>query len=370
MKLFTPLCLLALLTGSCISYKEKVFLARNKTWPEDSYHGYLPVNRKSRDYIFYWFFPSRKYPTTDPLIIWLTGGPGCSSSVAVLKENGPFLLSDAGEPVINKYSWNNKANIIYVDSPIGTGFSIAGEKKDRATGEEQIATNLYEFMLEFLQKFPDLQGRAFYITGESYAGKYIPWFSNHVVTQNAKLDKSSKLKINLKGIMIGNGMVNPEWQYPAYFNFSSHHQLITIPDQQKLAPAFQFCHGLLRNGATEQAYNYCETLINALLVNPITGRFKFNYYNITLPCITQNCYDDSKLIKFMRSEEVKNVLEQRGENWKECKDDIYLRLMADQPINAAQKLVDVLEAGVQVMGYYGELDFICNWEGGLSWMNN
>jgi cathepsin A (carboxypeptidase C) len=125
MKLFTPLCLLALLTASCISYNEKVFLARSKTWPEDSYHGYLPVNKKSRDFMFYWFFESRHHPSTDPLLIWLTGGPGCSSELAVLTENGPFNLSDTGEPVINKYSWNNKANIIYVDSPIGTGFSIA-----------------------------------------------------------------------------------------------------------------------------------------------------------------------------------------------------------------------------------------------------
>jgi carboxypeptidase C (cathepsin A) len=225
-------------------------------------------------------------------------------------------------------------------------------------------------MLEFLQQFPDLQGRPFYITGESYAGKYIPWFSNYLVNQNAKLDKSSKLKINLKGIMIGNGIVNPEVQYLAYFNFSSHHQLISFSDQQKLAPGFQFCEELLKKGATEQTYSYCETLINAILVNPITGKYKFNYYNITLPCITDSCYDDSKLVKFMRSEEVKQNLEQRGENWKMCKDNIYLKLMADQPINAAQKLVDVLEAGVQVMGYYGELDFICNWEGGLSWMNN
>jgi carboxypeptidase C (cathepsin A) len=225
-------------------------------------------------------------------------------------------------------------------------------------------------MLEFLQQFPDLQGRPFYITGESYAGKYIPWFSNYLVNQNAKLDKSSKLKINLKGIMIGNGIVNPELQYLEYFNFSSHHQLISFSDQQKLGPSFKFCQELLKKGATEQTYSYCETLITAILVNPITRKYKFNYYNITLPCITDSCYDDSKLIKFMRSEEVKINLEQRSKNWKMCKDDIYLRLMADQPINAAQKLVDVLEAGVQVMGYYGELDFICNWEGGLSWMNN
>ena len=69
---------------------------------------------------FYWFFESRSDPANDPLIIWLTGGPGCSSTLALLGENGPCSVNDdATGTVTNPYSWNSKANILWLDQPVG-----------------------------------------------------------------------------------------------------------------------------------------------------------------------------------------------------------------------------------------------------------
>ena len=62
-----------------------------------------------------------------PVVLWLTGGPGCSSEVALLYENGPFRLNEQKQIERNPYSWNNFANLLYVDQPIGTGFSKGGE---------------------------------------------------------------------------------------------------------------------------------------------------------------------------------------------------------------------------------------------------
>ena len=72
--------------------------------------------------LFYWFFESRGDPATDPLILWMTGGPGCSGMLALMVENGPYKVTSDGELSLNPYSWNEKANILFIDQPVGTGF--------------------------------------------------------------------------------------------------------------------------------------------------------------------------------------------------------------------------------------------------------
>ena len=82
----------------------------------------LPSHPRS----FYWMFESRHEPSTDPVLLWMTGGPGCSSEVALFGENGPCSVNANGTGTIrNPYSWNSRANVIYIDQPAGTGFSYA-----------------------------------------------------------------------------------------------------------------------------------------------------------------------------------------------------------------------------------------------------
>ena len=78
----------------------------------------FPVNT------FYWFFASRNDPENDPFVLWLGGGPGFSSIISATFENGPCIVGvDSNSTMLNPYSWNNNANIIYLDSPVMTGFS-------------------------------------------------------------------------------------------------------------------------------------------------------------------------------------------------------------------------------------------------------
>jgi len=68
------------------------------------------------DDIFYWMFSSRQETAaTDPLVLWLTGGPGCASEVALFFENGPFGFNEDGSLKSNPYSWNNISNLLFVD---------------------------------------------------------------------------------------------------------------------------------------------------------------------------------------------------------------------------------------------------------------
>ena len=152
---------------------------------------------------------SRSEPDKDPLIIWLQGGPGCSSMLGLYTENGPYNfkfdkdhVKDPFELVKNKFSWNNAANVMYVDQPIGTGFSFTDSWSAFRMTEDQVAEDFYIFIHNFLLKYPKFQGREIFLTGESYAGHYIP-----VIARTLQLKDDPW--INLAGLAIGNGWVDP-----------------------------------------------------------------------------------------------------------------------------------------------------------------
>jgi cathepsin A (carboxypeptidase C) len=108
--------------------------------------GYYKVEGSKNLNYFYWFFESRSDPTNDPVIIWLTGGPGCSSILALFAENGPCSVNADGTSTIpNPFSWNSNANIMWVDQPAGVGFSY-GDKSDYDSNEAEVADDLYHFL--------------------------------------------------------------------------------------------------------------------------------------------------------------------------------------------------------------------------------
>ena len=86
--------------------------------------GYIDVGDSKN--LFYWMFESRNDPSTDPVLLWMSGGPGCSSQLALFGENGPYIVEDDLSLTLNPQSWNNNATVIWVDQPVGTGFSYGG----------------------------------------------------------------------------------------------------------------------------------------------------------------------------------------------------------------------------------------------------
>ncbi|CAE8711096.1 unnamed protein product, partial [Polarella glacialis] len=136
--------------------------------------GYYTFGEKKKQY-FFWFFESRSDPANDPTVMWLTGGPGCSSMTGMLFENGPCKVSPDGETThLNPYSWTTKANVMWVDQPPGTGFSKGTWDHD----ENGVAEDMYQFLQTLFKAMPHYNTK-FFVTGESYAGHYIPavtWF--------------------------------------------------------------------------------------------------------------------------------------------------------------------------------------------------
>jgi len=146
------------------------------------HYGYLLANETYGAYLFYWLFESQGNPQTDPLVLWLTGGPGCSSELALFFENGPYTVNPDLSLTPNPYSWNTNANLLYVDQPAGTGFSYAKNTSGYVINEAQVAADFYVFLQNFMKKFPQYASLPFFITGESYGGHYVPAISAYIVS--------------------------------------------------------------------------------------------------------------------------------------------------------------------------------------------
>jgi cathepsin A (carboxypeptidase C) len=131
------------------------------------YTGWLDVGSK---HLFFWFFESRSSPSEDPLLLWLTGGPGGSSMLGMLQELGPCLINEHGNGTVhNKYGWSKGANLLFVDQPAGVGFSYVDEGEHVPANSFVAAEDLHHFLQMFTAVvFPDLEGRDFHISGESY----------------------------------------------------------------------------------------------------------------------------------------------------------------------------------------------------------
>ncbi|VVB10910.1 unnamed protein product [Arabis nemorensis] len=172
------------------------------------YSGFVTTNEKLGRALFYWFFEAVEDPTSKPLVLWLNGGPGCSSvAFGEAEEIGPFHIKSDGKTLyLNQYSWNQVANILFLDAPVGVGYSYSNTSSDLlSNGDKRTAQDSLKFLLNWVERFPEYKGREFYIVGESYAGHYIPQLSEAIVKHNRGSDENT---INLKGYMVGNGLMD------------------------------------------------------------------------------------------------------------------------------------------------------------------
>ena len=177
--------------------------------------------------MFYMYFESRSPETasTDPLVLWMTGGPGCSSELAVFYENGPFRIEDDLSLSENPFGWDVGHNVLFIDQPVGTGFSYTSDPSDDVTSEKQVADDVLDFLLEFLDQKPELLQNDLFVTGESYAGHYVPAVASRIVEHNGNAARKTAA-LNLKGIAIGNGLTDPGIQYGAYADYAASKNLI------------------------------------------------------------------------------------------------------------------------------------------------
>ncbi|GAB9473948.1 Telomerase catalytic subunit/reverse transcriptase tert [Globisporangium polare] len=336
--------------------------------------GYVKLPNKKDDHYFYWYVESRSNPSTDPLVLWLTGGPGCSSMMALLAENGPCHVQPDLSTKINPYSWNREANVIWLDQPTGVGYSY-GEEKDYDSGEFNVGENIYWFLQEFLKKHPELASRDFFVTGESYGGHYVPAAASYIIKQNVHRPADTA-HINLAGIAIGNGITDPIVQYQHSVDMAFNSYNVTLLDDaqiEAMRAAQPVCRDLTvacqgNSSACLEALEYCSE-------NLETPYFlaKRNPYDIRQACDEENvmkCFHFEHIDAYLNSEKVLAQLgvdTKHSKAWRECDGEVGSGFVYDQMVSFADDVQLSLDAGVRVLIYAGDADLMCNWAGNQAW---
>ncbi|XP_076912639.1 serine carboxypeptidase 1-like [Bidens hawaiensis] len=190
----------------------------------EHYAGYITVDPDAGRALFYYFAESPTNFSTKPLVLWLNGGPGCSSfGYGAMEELGPFRVNSDGKTLYhNDYAWNKVANVIFLESPAGVGFSYSNRSSDYKTGDKRTAKDSYTFLVNWLNRFPQYKTRDFFITGESYAGHYVPQLASLILSENKKTNQTV---INLKGIAIGNAWIDEITSYEGMYDYYWTHAL-------------------------------------------------------------------------------------------------------------------------------------------------
>ncbi|KAL3160666.1 hypothetical protein ABBQ32_010583 [Trebouxia sp. C0010 RCD-2024] len=232
------------------------------------FSGYVTVNEEAERALFYAFAESQSSPRDDPLLLWLNGGPGCSSLAGgFMSELGPFYPTPSGKLQKNQHAWNQIANIIFLESPAFVGWSYSNTSTDIVVGDERTAEDAYQFLLGFLARFPQYAGRPFWLAGESYGGHYVPNLALQVLEGNKKAEQNGGEGINLQGFLIGNAWTDASFDNEGAVDFWWTHALISDDVRNSLLRSCNFsgvgplqedlstAAGLESNGKTERCLN-------------------------------------------------------------------------------------------------------------------
>jgi serine carboxypeptidase-like clade I len=176
--------------------------------PSRQYSGYLQANSSN---LHYWFVESESDPANDPVVLWLNGGPGCSSLDGFFYELGPFVIESKDNYKttrlsLREYHWSQIANVLFIESPVGVGFSYSDDA-DYKCDDDRTATENLLAIQDFFSKFPEYLKSKLFLTGESYAGVYVPTLAEAILNAEAA---GTYTGAKLTGIAVGNGCSGTE----------------------------------------------------------------------------------------------------------------------------------------------------------------
>ncbi|DBA89196.1 TPA: hypothetical protein ACH3X1_016344 [Trebouxia sp. C0004] len=205
------------------------------------FSGYVTVNEEAERALFYAFAESQSNPRADPLVLWLNGGPGCSSLAGgFMSELGPFYPTPTGELQRNQHAWNQIANVVFLESPAFVGWSYSNTTTDIVVGDERTAEDAYQFLQGFLERFPQYADSPFWIAGESYGGHYVPNLALQVLEGNKKAAKGSSNSINMQGFLVGNAWTDAGFDNEGAVDFWWTHALISDEVRDSLLRSCNF----------------------------------------------------------------------------------------------------------------------------------
>ncbi|KAI3726695.1 hypothetical protein L1987_66495 [Smallanthus sonchifolius] len=323
----------------------------------DHYAGYVTVDAEAGRALFYYFAESPQNSSTKPLVLWLNGGPGCSSfGYGAMEELGPFRVNSDGKTLYrNDYAWNNVANVIFLESPAGVGFSYSNRSSDYTTGDKRTAKDSYTFLVNWLDRFPQYKNRDFFITGESYAGHYVPQLAALILSEN---EKTNQTIINLKGIAIGNAWIDDSTSNEGIYDYFWTHALNSDETNAGINKYCDYISG-----------NFSDTCLEYQSQgdSEVGGMESIDIYNIYAPL----CHDgarkpgspgsvkdfdpcsDEYVSTYLNRAEVQEALHARNTSWSHCGSGVG---WTDSPTTILPTINQLVADGIIVWIYSGDID--------------
>ncbi|KAI5640691.1 serine carboxypeptidase domain-containing protein [Phthorimaea operculella] len=308
----------------------------------ESYTGFFTVNETYDSNLFFWYFPAEDKPVNEtPWIIWLQGGPGASSMTGLFDEIGPFKVTPDHQLVRNTYSWLQNHSLVFIDNPVGTGFSYTASKDGYVTDMDTYGAHLYSALQQFLQVFPELRAAPLYIAGESYAGKYVPSLAIHIHRNKAEED------INLQGLITGNAYVDP----PMIAEMERPFKNVGLLEPEQIAtlqPLIDAFKRDIENNDSEKAKTRWNNLITILLVMT----HQAHAYNFLRDELGLGYY-----ISFLNKPEVKKAIHAGGIEFNFVNMTVNRKLNGDF-LSSAKPLNEELLEHYKLLTYCGQLDLM------------
>lgn len=317
-----------------------------------SHAGFFTVDENFDSNLYFWYFPPFSKIESAPVILWLQGGPGGSSLFGLFTELGPLIALKDGF-ALRKYHWALDYHLIFIDNPVGTGFSYTGNNNGYCNNETCIAKSLHIALKQFFQLFPKLIDNDFYIAGESYAGKYIPSLGMEIHKENANINGSKN--INLKGLAMGNAYCDPINQLD-YGNYLYQHGLI---DDIQLKDFLKYQNEIAKQ-IKEKNWVQADVLMDRLMDGELTNSslFKtytgFDYYYNFLK--TKSDEDMTVFTHLLQNDEVRQSVHVGGLPFDDG-DNVRVHLALDI-LQSVSPAISELLSHYRVMFYNGQLDIV------------
>ncbi|KAH8103295.1 alpha/beta-hydrolase [Cristinia sonorae] len=342
--------------------------------------------------MWFWFFEARENPETAPFTLWLNGGPGCSSMIGMFQENGPCQVnSDGKTTVLNPFSWNNISNVIYIDQPIGTGFSFGTVNVNSTFNAAPPIWQAFQILFESPQ-FNKFQSREFIFATESYGGHYGPEFVTFFDQQNTLIDqgKLQGEKIEVSALMINNGWFDPLLQNKAYVDFATnapgYGQLQSDAVLAQMNEDFNKTGGCRDMemacfaAGTESANSdkICRAADNFCVQNifsPAVGNRDSD--DLRQSANSQNPFPPEFYLTFLRNQTVLSKIGAQAK-FSECANAPFSQFSktGDDARTLLPQLSALANSGLKLLIWAGDADINCNWLGGhavalaMDWFGN
>lgn len=324
--------------------------------------GFAPVNSSYDKHLFYYFVEaaSGNKPGETPLLLWLNGGPGASSLTGLFAEGiGPLSLTANGSLRENPYAWSGDYHLMAIDNPVGAGFSYT-RSGGWVKSQEEMRREYYAGLAWFLGKHPEYRGNPLWITGESYAGKYIP---------NIAYEVHLRQELNLKGVLIGNGLFSAKLQYPTVPEFAFGAGLIDENALHGVRRRIGHCLELIASGNLTEAGIFCEDVVRWTYSSNRTAGGVF-YYDVGMADSDEFDRITDGLGDFLNSEAMRRALHVGNHTWVQA-DEVGPVADALRWDFVSEQVMGVLEAllasgSYKVLFYNGVRDgSVCNHLGNL-----